>query len=99
MSASLVTRNGQRNSFHGPMKVSRTAVSSAGSHQRQRDRPQDAELAGAVEPGRGEQLLGQLQEELPEDEHRGGVDRERQDHPEVGVGQPVGAHDHHVDAG
>ena len=30
MSASLVTRNGQRNSFHGPMKVISPAVRTAG---------------------------------------------------------------------
>ncbi len=67
------------------------------TRQGQRDRPQDPQLARAVEARRREQLLGQRQEELPEDEDRGRVDRERHDHPEVGVRQPVAAHDHHVD--
>ena len=65
--------------------------------ERQRDRPQDAQLAGSVDAGRGEEVLGELQEELPEDEDRGGVDGEGRDHAEVGVGQPVAAHDHHVE--
>ncbi len=59
-------------------------------------RPQGPQLAGAVDAGGVEQLGRQLQEVLPEDEHRGGVDRERQDHPEVVVAEPVVAGDEHV---
>ena len=53
--------------------------------QRDGDPAQDRELRGAVDAGRLEQLAGQLHEELAEDEDRRGVDRERQDHPEVAV--------------
>ncbi len=68
-----------------------------GFHQRQRDRPQDAELGGAVDLGGREQVVGQAEEELPEDEDRGGVDQVGRDHAEVGVGEAVVAHDHHVE--
>jgi hypothetical protein len=40
--------------------------------------------------------FGELHEELAEDEHCGGVDRERQDHAQVGVPELVAADDHHV---
>ena len=93
----LVIRNGQRNSFHGPMKVSSTAVSSAG---RTSGRAIDHRMRSSPAPSiraASNSSCGQLQEVLPEDEHRGRVDRERQDHPEVGVGQAVVADDQHVE--
>jgi hypothetical protein len=60
------------------------------------DPGEDLQLRGAVQAGRLEQLLGELHEELAEDEHCGGVDRERQDHAQVGVPELVAADDHHV---
>ena len=59
-------------------------------------RTQDHQLAGAVDAGGVEQLAGKLQEELTEDEHGGWADGERQDHPEIGVAQPVVADEQHV---
>ena len=64
--------------------------------QRDGDAPQDGELAGAVDAGRLEQLDGQLEEELAEDEHRGCADGERQDHPQVGVTEAVVPDQQHV---
>src|SRR5665647_1729206 len=68
-----------------------------GADQREPDRPEDSQLAGTVDAGRREEILRKREEELPEDEHRGGVDGERQDHAHVGVGEPIVAHDHHVE--
>ena len=78
------------------MNVSRITVSSAGRTSGRATLHSTPELAGAVDPGRLEQLLGQLQEVLPEDDHRRRVDEERQDHPEVAVGQAEVAGDHDV---
>ena len=53
------------------MNVSRVDREDRRTGQRDGDPPQDRELTGAVDAGRLEQLDGQLQEELAEDEHRG----------------------------
>ena len=48
--------------------------------QRQRDRPAGSRARRPRRSGPRRTVLRQLQEVLPEDEHRGRVDRERQDH-------------------
>src|SRR5699024_5255065 len=68
-----------------------------GLHQRNRDREEEPQLGGDIDPGGFEQQLGQRQEELPKDEHGGGVDQERQDHAQVGVAEPVYPGDLHVE--
>ena len=65
--------------------------------QRDGDAPEDGELTGAVDAGRLEQLDRELEEELPEDEHRGCADGERQDHPEIGVTEAVVPDQQHVE--
>src|SRR5690625_5358639 len=70
-----------------------------GLHHRNRDREEDPQLGGAIDPGGFEQQLRQRQEELPKDEHGGGVDQERQEHAQEGEVERVYPGDLHVERG
>src|SRR5699024_11738452 len=54
---------------------------------RQHDGPEDPQAAGAVDEGGLFEFVGDLVEELLEDEHHGGGDHLRQDDAPVGVDQ------------
>ena len=64
--------------------------------QRQHDAPEDPELAGAVDPGGVEQVVGDRQHVLPEQEDAEGADRAGHDQAPVGVEPAVAAVAHPV---
>ena len=97
MSVSLVTRNGHRNSFHGPMNVSSRAGEQGGSHQRQGDRPQDPELPAPSSAAAENRSSGSCRKNCRNTNTAVELIANGRIIPSVGVGQPVGAHDHHVD--
>ena len=86
MLSELVTISGQRKSFQALTNVKMASVAIAGVGQREDDRAQNAQLGGAVDARRFEDLVGDRAEELAHEEDAEDLDGAGRDEPEVGVG-------------
>ena len=81
LSSLWATTSGHRKLFHDAEEREDPQRREGGTAQRQDDAPEDPELAGAVDAGGLDQLVGQPADELPHQEHAERPHQERQDQP------------------